>query len=375
MTIREVVEALGLDIKCGEKHLDREVTGGYAGDLLSDVMANSRAGDIWVTLQVHNNVVAVASLNDLAGVVIVQGRKPEAAAMEKAVEENVVLLTTDLSAFEIVEGFTVLESGRRIKLREVRADLHIHTGLSPCCETWRMTPRRIVGRALEEGLDIIAVSDHNSVRNAKAVADAARGTKLTVLPGMEVTTAEEVHVLGIFGNLEGALALQDLVDKNLPGTNKPEALGYQVLMDANDEILGADDHLLAGATTLSVEDAVAAIHEAGGVAVASHVDRTFYGIFSQLGWIPKGLEPDGLEIYWSTPIEKAKTNHPQIEGWTLLRGSDAHSEDDIGRAWTILEVGAFDAGDAGAAFKEIRLAILGEKGRNVSGWGGRGVAV
>ena len=102
MTIREVVEALGLDIKCGEKHLDREVTGGYAGDLLSDVMANSRAGDIWVTLQVHNNVVAVASLNDLAGVVIVQGRKPEAAVMEKAVEENVVLLTTDLSAFEIV---------------------------------------------------------------------------------------------------------------------------------------------------------------------------------------------------------------------------------------------------------------------------------
>ena len=265
-----------------------------------------------------------------------------------------------------------MESGRRIKLREVRADLHIHTGLSPCCETWRMTPRRIVGRALEEGLDIIAVSDHNSVRNAKAVADAARGTKLTVLPGMEVTTAEEVHVLGIFGNLEGALALQDLVDKNLPGTNKPEALGYQVLMDANDEILGADDHLLAGATTLSVEDAVAAIHEAGGVAVASHVDRTFYGIFSQLGWIPKGLEPDGLEIYWSTPIEKAKTNHPQIEGWPLLRGSDAHSEDDIGRAWTIFKVNAFDARDTEAALKEIRLAILGEKGRNVSGWGGRG---
>ena len=268
-----------------------------------------------------------------------------------------------------------MESGRRIKLREVRADLHIHTGLSPCCETWRMTPRRIVERALEEGLDIIAISDHNSMRNAQAVAEAARGTKLTVLHGMEVTTAEEVHVLGIFGDPKGARGLQDLVDRNLPGANKPEALGYQVLMDANDEILGSDDHLLAGATTLPVEDAVAAIHEAGGVAIASHVDRTFYGIFSQLGWIPDGLELDGLEIYWSMPIDRAKARHPQIEGRPLLRGSDAHSEEDIGRAWTKLEVGAFDVGDAAAAHEEIRLAILGEKGRNVSGWGGRGVAV
>ena len=101
MKLKEVVENLGLEIRCGADRLEKEVTGGYASDLLSDVMANTRAGELWVTLQVHQNIVAVASLNDLAGIILVNSREPEDVTLRKAEEEGVVLMVSPLSTFEV----------------------------------------------------------------------------------------------------------------------------------------------------------------------------------------------------------------------------------------------------------------------------------
>ena len=102
MKLTELIEKLNLDVRTAKANLDREVTSGYASDLLSDVIANSREGDIWVTLQVHHNIAAVASMNNLAGVILVNGREPEAETVEKAEKENIVIMVTEMPAFEIV---------------------------------------------------------------------------------------------------------------------------------------------------------------------------------------------------------------------------------------------------------------------------------
>jgi len=245
-------------------------------------------------------------------------------------------------------------------LREFRADLHIHTSLSPCSDTWSMTPRAIVRKALEMRLDLIAICDHNSMRNVEAVQRAARGHALVVLAGMEVTSAEEVHTLGIFGDLGAAWRMQELVDANLPGENAPEFFGYQVLMDEEDEILGSEDRFLAGASTLTMEEVVDAIRDRGGVAIASHVDREGFGILGQLGLIPQGLSLDALEISWAMSRPEARERFPQIRGWPLVRGSDAHRPDEVGRASTRLRM-------AEPGFEELRLALRGEGGRGVVG--------
>ncbi len=210
------------------------------------------------------------------------------------------------------------------------------------------------------GLELIAVCDHNSMRNVAALQKRAAEVGLAVLPGMEITSAEEVHLLGLFPDLERAMAMQDLVDENLPGENIPEIFGYQVLMDEWDEILGSEDRFLAGATTLSVEDLVQAIHGYGGLAIASHVDREGFGILGQLGLIPEGLELDALEISWAMTRPEAKERFPQIRKWPLVRSSDAHRPEDVGRAWSRLRVEE-------ASFEELKLALRGEKGRLLVG--------
>ncbi|MDP2887230.1 MAG: DRTGG domain-containing protein [Ignavibacteria bacterium] len=100
MKLKEVVERLNLRVLCGNEHLDREVTGGYSGDLLSDVIANSKGGNVWITLQVHVNIVAVAVLKELAAIIIVQGRSVAEETLTKAREENVIILVSELPAFE-----------------------------------------------------------------------------------------------------------------------------------------------------------------------------------------------------------------------------------------------------------------------------------
>lgn len=101
MTVREIKESLGLSVCCAGETLDRDVTGGYAGDLLSDVMAHSHEGDLWITIQVHENIVAVAALKEHAAIIVVNGRTPAAETLAKAAGEKVTILASTLTAFEL----------------------------------------------------------------------------------------------------------------------------------------------------------------------------------------------------------------------------------------------------------------------------------
>ena len=163
------------------------------------------------------------------------------------------------------------------------ADLHIHTCLSPCAEL-EMLPELIVRQAQELGLQIIAVTDHNTAENAAAVVNAARGTGLTVFPGMEVQTREEVHMLTLFDTLEQVASWQEQVYANMPPLKNDEAVfGEQLLLDADGEPTGYLDRMLLTSTYFSVEDVVQRVRELGGLCIPAHVDRPVYSIIANLG--------------------------------------------------------------------------------------------
>jgi PHP family Zn ribbon phosphoesterase len=244
-------------------------------------------------------------------------------------------------------------------LRIFKADLHVHTCLSPCADL-NMGPRAIVEQAARQGLDVIAISDHNSSENVPAVVNAARGRNLTVLPGMEVTSREEVHILAVFDSIDNALRLQEMVYRHLPGENDAEVFGPQVVVNEDHDVLGFNHRLLAGATELTIDQVVDSIRGLGGLAIASHVDRETFGIIGQLGFIPEELELDALELSVNTSPEEARRRFPQYAGRAFIRSSDAHSVADIGKAWTALLVDE-------PTTREIKKALRGQDGRRAFG--------
>jgi 3',5'-nucleoside bisphosphate phosphatase len=221
-----------------------------------------------------------------------------------------------------------------------------------------MTPKAIVRKAMEKGLDVIAICDHNSARNTSATRRAAGNCGLTVIPGMEITSSEEVHILGLFPSDEQAEAVQEEIYGRLIGENREEAFGYQVVVDEYDQVEDLDRRLLISATTLSAERVVNLIHDFGGLAIASHVDRQGYGIFSQLGFIPPGLRLDALEISKRTDEETVRKKFPQCKDYTLITSSDAHYVNDIGSAVTVAEM-------AEPTFDELDKALKNLEGRKI----------
>ena len=175
-------------------------------------------------------------------------------------------------------------------------DLHIHTVLSPCAEV-EMIPPLIVRRALELGLGMIGIADHNCAANAAAVIEAARDTGLTVLPGMEVQTREEVHMLCMFDTVGQVEAWQHTIDGALPGLpNRESFFGAQYVVDATGAHRYTEERLLATSTSLSVEQVAAGVAALGGLCVPAHIDRPSFSILSNLGFVPQGLPVTGVEI-------------------------------------------------------------------------------
>ena len=203
-------------------------------------------------------------------------------------------------------------------------DLHIHSALSPCGDN-DMTPNNIVNMSLIKGLDIIAVTDHNTCGNVGAVLAAAEG-KITVVPGMEVETAEEIHVVCYFPTLLQAEKMEKAVQEHLPAIpNRPDIFGNQYYMDAEDEIIGEAETLLVSATTLSLSDVFSLAKEYAGVAVPAHIDRSSYSVLSNLGAIPPDLEIGALEI----TARNRKTMEADYARYHILTSSDAHYLEDI----------------------------------------------
>ena len=243
-------------------------------------------------------------------------------------------------------------------LQVVAGDLHIHTCLSPC-GSLDMTPGNIIREACKKNLAIIAIADHNSAENSAAVIAAARETALCVIPGIEVTTQEEAHIVGLFDSVEDALSMQELVYQNLqPGENDENTFGIQVMANELDEVEGINKRLLIGATGLRVEEVVHGIHERQGLAIAAHIDRPSFSLISQLGLIPEGLNLDALEISKQITLRQAQAQFGADPGFPFIAASDAHRLDEIGDSLTRFQMASPD-------MAELRLALAGRKGRKV----------
>jgi len=242
-------------------------------------------------------------------------------------------------------------------MRFFLADLHIHTVLSACAEI-EMLPEFILERARQLGLGLIAITDHNSAENAAAMLTAARGTGITVLPGIEVQTREEVHLLCLFDTLEQVTHWQEEVYAHLPPLkNKEDVFGVQVMLNAEGEAVGYNERLLLTSTSFSVEEVARRIHELNGLCIPAHVDRPAYSIIANLGFIPPGLGLVGVEISHLLSLKEAWARFPQLEQYSLIAGSDAHRLKDMAARTT------FKMAEATVA--ELALALAGEGGRAV----------
>lgn len=207
--------------------------------------------------------------------------------------------------------------------RLLRYDLHIHTCLSPCGDI-DMTPQNIVNMAVLAGLDVIAVTDHNSCGNCAAVMEAAAGKPLTVLPGMELCTSEDIHAVCLFPTLSQALAFeQQVIPARMPVANRPEVFGEQLLMNSQDQVIGREETLLVAATSISIDQVPSLAAAYGGTAFPAHIDRPSYSITSALGDVPP-LGFTAVEISVDGDVDKLCRKYPAIQGCILLLNSDAH---------------------------------------------------
>ena len=204
-------------------------------------------------------------------------------------------------------------------------DLHIHSALSPCADN-DMTPNDIVGMALLNKLDIIAITDHNSFANTEAVIKAAHGKEIIVLPGAEISTAEEVHVVCLFCEIDTALNFeQELSAYYAELANRIDIFGNQTIFDEHDQAVGELARMLIAPTSISFDELYELVHKYGGAFIPAHVDRESFSVMANLGFIPPHLEISTIEIS-THGLETGydKNNAEQFERHLIISSSDAH---------------------------------------------------
>lgn len=212
---------------------------------------------------------------------------------------------------------------------DLAADLHIHSTLSPCADK-DMTPNNIVNMALLKGLDVISVTDHNSAKNLPAICQIAREKDIIVIPGLEVSTKEEIHVLCYFKCLKEALNFGEILYKYIPDIkNNKKYFGEQLIMDVEDKVVGEIEKLLISATSLSINELNNIVHEYKGIMVPAHIDKKAYSIISNLGFIPNDLNINTIEISTKKDIIIVKKKFNFSEKFNIIQSSDAHFLGDI----------------------------------------------
>lgn len=225
-------------------------------------------------------------------------------------------------------------------MKKIAVDLHIHSALSPCGEA-EMTPNNIVNMAIIKGLDYIAVTDHNSAKNLPAIMKvaAAAGDGISVLPGIEVTTKEEAHILAYFDNLEAAMALDEILYQRLPATlNQKEIFGPQLILNEDDDIIGEVDKLLISATDIGIDELEEIVKELKGVMVPAHVDRSTYSLVASLGFVPVNLDIHTCEVSKGQTIENIKRKKWFLKDYAFIQSSDAHQLEDIAEREYFVEI-------------------------------------
>jgi len=242
-------------------------------------------------------------------------------------------------------------------MKKFRADLHVHTVLSPCAEV-EMIPPLIVQTALELNIDLIAITDHNASANVSAVQKAAAGSGLKVIPGMEVQTREDVHLLCLFENLNELENWQTAVNESLPDTlNRAEFFGEQYIVDEQGEYIQTETRMLLTSTHFSIDDVFEQVNALGGLVIPAHVERKTYGLFPTLGLLSENWPILAFEISRHTSPAKARAAFPAIGNYPLIQSGDVHRLDEfIGSTIFLLEE---------PTVNEIRKALKNEDHREV----------
>ncbi len=237
-------------------------------------------------------------------------------------------------------------------LRGRWADLHLHTVLSACAEV-EMIPPLIVRQALELGLEWIAVTDHNSVQNVRAVQAAAEGTGLTVMPGLEVESREEVHLVCLFDTADQAEAFEEVIAAHLPHRlNDERHFGAQYVVDATGEYVRTEERLLQASADLRVEEIVQRVAEHGGLCIPAHIDRPANSLLMNLGFIPPGLDVPGLEVSPRVAVAEFRRAHPELAPYGLLCSGDAHRLSEMVKRTLVVS--------RETTVRELRQALRGE---------------
>ena len=234
------------------------------------------------------------------------------------------------------------------------ADLHIHTLLSPCGDL-DMSPANIIRQAQLRKLDIIAITDHNSTRQAPLIRQMAKEKGIMVICGAEVTTVEEVHCICLIPDplLD---EFQKFLDCHLPDIkNNPHQFGYQVCVDEHENIVFEEDRLLIAALDQPIEQVEHKVHELGGIFIPAHINRPMNGIISQLGFLPPDLEIDALELSKHTSVEQFLVQYPYLSPYPFIQSSDAHYVEQIGTATTCLTMDKLSFESLKKAIKQINL--------------------
>ena len=202
-----------------------------------------------------------------------------------------------------------------------------------------MTPANIVGMAVVNGLDLIAVTDHNSCRNCKAVLHWANHYGILAVPGMELTTEEEVHVVCLFPELEKALQFDSMVYSKLNlFPNKEEIFGPQLLCDEEDQVIGHESNLLIQSTRISFDEVQDLVEKYEGVMIPAHIDKNSHSLLYNLGFIPMDSRFTVVEIKDESKDDELCVSHPYLKNCKILHNSDAHYLKDIKEPRHYLEV-------------------------------------
>lgn len=242
-------------------------------------------------------------------------------------------------------------------LKTYIADLHVHTIVSPCAAV-EMIPPLIVQAALARGINLIAITDHNTSANVGAVQQAAREVDLTVLAGMELQTREEVHLLCLFNTLDQLLCWQEVVDAHLPELeNNIEYFGEQFVVDETGKFIRRETRLLLTSANISLEAAVTGVLKLGGIAIPAHVNRTAFSLLANLGFVPPDVPFAALEISRHLTPAQAREKFPQLKQCALLQNGDVHHLDEF--------LGFNRCQLAAPTISELQLALRSEQGRSL----------
>lgn len=243
-------------------------------------------------------------------------------------------------------------------MKSFRTDLHIHTVLSPCGDL-EMSPAHIVSLASKCGLDIIGITDHNTTKQCELVWKLGQRLGLTVIPGCEMTSREEVHCLGLFSDFDALREFQHFIDQHLAIIpNDPALFGYQVVVDEDDTIIEMLDNYLGASLNVSIEEVEQKVHDLSGIFIPAHIDRPRNSLYSQLGFFPPELKVDALQISKLAKEIAVREKYKIDTEITLVQFSDAHYPDDLGKTYTVFEMNE-------PSFGELRKALNREDGRSV----------